>query len=105
MMALVQKVNQDIVGLAYFSELFCLLFTDLGRGCCMSVRVVDFCLVTESRLSAAGLKVVEKVLRQIHFLAKQGAASIEDCCFRLKIHFSQALWRRQYSIFYSLSAA
>jgi hypothetical protein len=39
-------------------------------------------LVAKGGLGAAGLEIMEELMGQIDFFAKQGPAGIKQCCFR-----------------------
>jgi hypothetical protein len=51
--------------------------------------MMGFGLAAEGGSGAAWLEIVEKFLGEIDFLTEKGSASIEQCCFRVKIHSHQ----------------
>ena len=86
-----EKAINQVVGLTNLPETFSLLFADLWRRTRMGVRMMGFGLAAEGCSGAAWLEIVEKFPGEIDFLTEKGSASIEQCCFRVKIHSHQGL--------------
>ena len=51
--------------------------------------MMGFGLAAKGCSGTAWLEIVEKFPGEIDFLAEKGSASIEQCCFRVKIHNHQ----------------
>ena len=83
-----ESVNQ-VVGLANLPKALSLLFANLWRRTRVGIGMMGFGLAAEGCSGTTWLEIVEKFPGEIDFLTEKSPASIEQGCFRVKIHSHQ----------------